>query len=277
MERADSGRDAAMSALFGFSSDAEDSYGSTGERGVSSGGEDSDVELDARRAGAGAGAIDSPASRMGTLSLSLPSAAEQNGESGLGLVIDESQPYVRPAMGRLDEKYLIYYIMEFCNFDWFKEVEEARLEKARAERRERVRLSRAEAAEGRQGSTRSGGRGGAGAGAEDGDGEGEDDEDIHTDQSRSRLAVMREAVRQMLSSYGMADVTEDAITTFMTMARQGEADDDIMQEEEEEEDNEEEDEEEDEDYMEGGEDADDDDEYGEGTADEMSEEEGGDD
>jgi len=112
----------------------------------------------------------------------------------------------RPALGILNEKYLIYYIMSFCHWDWFEEVEIARRKEAEKQRRAEARENASNAAEARRA------RGGMTTRSQ----LPQSAELSGTSTGLSRVDQMRAMVAQVLTSYGVEDVTEDIITMFMS-------------------------------------------------------------
>ena len=122
--------------------------------------------------------------------------------------------YKIPAISVLNERYLIYKIMEYCHWDWFLEVEEARQREAETQRRLLARQSAASAAEERAA------RGGMVTRSMS----------VH---APSRDEQLRQMVIQILESYGVEDISEDLISSFLrNMAHTSVGDDNSEDEDE---------------------------------------------
>ena len=162
-----------------------------------------------------------------SLSLQLPSNEE-----------GEKKPDVYPALSIINDKYLSYNILEFCNWDWFAEVAAKKAKAAAEERRAQAQL----------------------LGESDSDGDEDEDEDedggypgltaprrsVRVQRSQSatgRVGTMntsrgvdaqtpdlRRMVAQMLGSYGIPD-DDDVVTMFMNRIVTGQTAGDSEEEE----------------------------------------------
>jgi len=201
MEQADRGEE--MDAMFGEAAEEEEE-----EEGA----EDLQQQFQEKSSNGplAAGAGPSPSSSSssssvttafssGGLSLNLP------GTEGAAPAVTAREK--RPALSIINEKYLIYHIMSFCHWDWFEEVEIARRKEAAKLRRVQARENASSAAEARRA------RGGMATRSTTASLSGES---AATATGLSRVNQMRAMVAQVLTSYGVEDVTEDIITMFMS-------------------------------------------------------------
>ena len=137
-----------------------------------------------------------------SLSLQIPKEEEEE---------EDKNPYVYPAFSIINEKYLIYNILEFCHWDWFEEVAAKKAKAAAEERR----------ANGIRGDSES-----------ESESESEDEDRRRPPRRSPRIiqgtqsaaggedmngaipSDLRHMVAQMLASYGIPD-DDDVVTMFM--------------------------------------------------------------